>query len=176
MRYAVLLLVPFALGAQTASTDSRVTDALIREVQQLRLAIERSTLLGSRTQLAISQMQLQDTALARIAQQYHDVRITGASTNLRKNQAAEEIKSLEEHKTDPEFADPQKREMLDQQLKQAKFQLEELTATEQLRSAREGELAVQLQAAEAAIAESRSRIAEMEKALDAAIQQLLKEK
>ena len=38
-------------------------------------------------------------------------------------------------------------------------------------AAREGEIAAQLQAAQSQIADSRNRIAEMERALDAAIQQ-----
>ena len=176
MRYIVLLLVPFALAAQPAEPDSRVTQALIKEMQQLRLAIERSTLLGARTQLAVSQLQLQDTAVARLKQQYDEVRTNGASINVRRTQFAEEVKDLEQRRTTPEFSNPQKLEMLDSQLKQMKYEMDRSTAEEQIRLAREGDLAVQLQAAQAQIAESRSRIAEMEKALDTAIQQLLKEK
>ena len=176
MRYLILLLVPFTLGAQLAEPDSRVTQALINEMQQLRLAIERSTLLGARTQLAVSQLQLQDTAVARLKQQYDEVRTNGASINVRRTQFAEEVKDLEQRRTTPEFSNPQKLEMLDSQLKQMKYEMDRSTAEEQIRLAREGDLAVQLQAAQAQIAESRSRIAEMEKALDTAIQRLLKEK
>ena len=61
-------------------------------------------------------------------------------------------------------------------LRQRKADLNGLTAAEQQRSAREAELAAQLQAAQNEIADSRSRLAEMERALDAAIQQLSKPK
>ena len=49
--------------------DQRITQTLISEIQQLRLAIERSTLLTARTQLATSQLQLQETAVARLTSQ-----------------------------------------------------------------------------------------------------------
>jgi hypothetical protein len=67
VRYLLFLFLPLALCAQSADTDSRVTQALISEIQQLRLAIERSTLLNARTQLAISQFQLQEQSVARRA-------------------------------------------------------------------------------------------------------------
>ena len=40
MRYLLFLSLPFALAAQSAESDQRVTQALISEIQQLRLAIE----------------------------------------------------------------------------------------------------------------------------------------
>ena len=52
------------------------------------------------------------------------------------------------------------------------MELDEITATEQERSTRESDLAGQLQAAQNELAESRARISEMERSLDAAIQQL----
>ena len=176
MRCILLLVVPLALGAQPAQPDSRVTEALVKEMQLLRLAIERSTLLGARMQLSLSQLQLQETALTRVSQQYNDVRTTGASTNVRKNRLAEEIKGLEQQLTAPEVANSPTHLQLEAQIKQDKFEFEEMTATEQIRSAREGELSVQLQAAQAQIADTRNRIAEVERALDAALQQLLNQK
>ena len=56
MRVLVLFALPIVLAAQPAESGDKVTQALISEIQQLRLAIERSTLLNARTQLAISQM------------------------------------------------------------------------------------------------------------------------
>src|SRR6266481_8522868 len=166
MRYFAFLLVPLALGAQPAEPDQRVMQALVTEMHQLRLAIERSTLLGAPTQLAISQLQLQATTVARISQQYNEARSASSSLTVRRNQVGEHIKDLEQKRTAPEFASPQQREILENQLKEMKFELEAVTATEQQRSAREGELAVQLQAAQGQIADSRNRIVEMEKMLD----------
>lgn len=75
--YIVFLLAPALLIAQPPGSDQRLTQTLITEIQQLRLAIERSTLLGARTQLAIGLLQLQDAALVRLSQQYSEVRSAG---------------------------------------------------------------------------------------------------
>ena len=176
MRYFAFLLVPAALMAQPAEQDQRLTQTLITEVQQLRLAIERSTLLGARTQLAIGQLQLQDAALVRLNQQYNEVRSAGPASMSRVNQATENLKSTEDMANRPEFADPRKHEDLEMMVRVHKAELDGYTAAEQQRSAREGELAAQVQAAQNQIAEARGKIAEMERALDAAIQQLSKEK
>src|SRR5690349_11206536 len=61
IRIFLLAACPLVLVAQPAETDQRVLQTLLSEVRQLRAAIERSTLLGVRTQLAISQLQLQES-------------------------------------------------------------------------------------------------------------------
>jgi chromosome segregation ATPase len=66
--------------------------------------------------------------------------------------------------------------MIEAKLRELKAELEQATAMETNRAAREGELSMQLQAAQNQISDSRARIAEMERALDTAIQQLLKQK
>jgi len=176
MRYFTFLLFPTALIAQSAAPDQRLTQTLINEIQQLRLAIERSTLLGARTQLAIGELQLQESAVARISQQYNDMRSAGLGAASHLNQVAENVKTMEQWLSGPDYADPRKHEDLEGMIRQRKVELEGLTSAEQQRSAREGELAAQLQAAQNQVSEARTRIAEMERALDAAIQQLSKEK
>jgi len=52
--------------------------------------------------------------------------------------------------------------------------LENATAQEQQRAARESELTTQLRSSQAQVADSRNRITQIEQALDASIQQLLK--
>jgi hypothetical protein len=69
MRHLGILLLaacPAALLAQTPDADQRVLQTLLSEVQQLRIAIERQTLLGTRTQIAISQLQLQESRVAAV--------------------------------------------------------------------------------------------------------------
>lgn len=173
MRYLAVFLLPFALAAQPAESD-KVAQALVSEIQQLRLAIERSTLLNARSQLAIGQLQLQETAVARLSTQWSDVRAQGAASASHRAQLAESLHDAEQFRDRPEFATGPKKDQLEAQIKDEKFQLEQANAIETNRSAREGELSSQLQAAQAQIAESRARIAEMERALDAAIQQLLR--
>jgi hypothetical protein len=176
MRYFLFFLVPLVAAAQPAEPDQRITQALITEMRQLRLAIERSTLLGARTQLAISQLQLQEATIARLTQQRNDAQGQATGSKGHRSQLAEMVKDLEKLRQTPEFATPPKRDELDSKITQMKLELEQADAFEVARAAREGEVANQLQAAQNAIADSRSRIAEMERALDTAIQQLLKEK
>src|SRR3954447_17857769 len=82
MRYFFLFVLPLALSAQSAESEQRVTQALISEIQQLRLAIERSTLLNARTQLAISQLQMQETAVARLSTQVNDSRASSLAARI----------------------------------------------------------------------------------------------
>lgn len=173
MRSAVLLfLAAFPLFPQT--NDAKTLDALLSEVRELRLAIERSTLLGTRTQLAVSHLQLDEAAAARVAQQLADLRSEGPASTGHVAQLTERVKHLEDSRTSAEWAAPQKHDELEALIKQTKLECDQAAAYEQQRAARESELANQLQAAQNAVADTRSRIAQMEQAVDAAIQQLLK--
>src|SRR3954451_749037 len=171
MRYFCLFVLPLALSAQSAESEQRVTQALISEIQQLRLAIERSTLLNARTQLAISQFQMQETSVARLTTQLNEVKMQGTGMSGHKIRLAEQIKDMETTRT---TAEPAFAKKLDVQIRDAKLELEQAMLLETNRSAREGELTSQLQAVQNQIAASRARIDEMERALDTAIQQLLK--
>jgi chromosome segregation ATPase len=161
----IFLLAPMALCAQT---DQRVLETLLSEVQQLRAAIERSTLLGVRTQLAISQLQLQESKTERLSRELQGLRDTTSHLSVQKERLSQGIKQFES-----------KRSLLpsdeiENNLKQLKFELDETTAAEQRETAREAEVAAQLQTAQREVQDSRSRIAEMERTLDSAIQQMLK--
>jgi len=172
MRFLKFLLVPVAAFAQTAESDQRTLQALLSEVQQLRAAIERSTLLGVRTQLAISQLQLQETKVEKLSRDLTSVRELGIRNSLERTNFTEAIKHTENRRS--LATDPKTRDQLDQELNHIKLRLEQIAQEEPTRAAREGDLASQLQAAERALADSRNSIAEMQRSLDAAIQQMLK--
>jgi hypothetical protein len=172
VRFFLFLSLPVILAAQTAGSDQQVTQALISEIQQLRMAIERSTLLNARTLLAVSQLQLQEQSVARLTSQLNEVRNQGQGVSAMKAGTAEQIKELEQRRT--MASDSKSLQQVEVELKQAKLQLEHATAMDTARSAREGELQIQLQQAQSHISATRGRIDEMERALDAAIQQMLK--
>jgi len=175
MSYRFVLLFSILavfLYAQPAASDSHTLETLLTEVRELRLAIERSTLLGARAQLAIGELLLQDAAVARLSQQYNDVRAQGVGSAGHLTEISNNMKRLESGRTAPEWESPQMHDQLENAIQQAKADLERATAAEQQRAARESELLNQLQAAQAQAADARSRIAEMERALDAAIQQM----
>jgi hypothetical protein len=174
MRLILFLLAPVALFAQAAETDQRILQTLLSEVQQLRAAIERSTLLGVRTQLAISQLQLQESKTERLARELQVLRDGNSAFANRKSQVTLTIRELEAKRSQPAFSNPQGQTEVESNLRHFKRELEELAANEQQKMAREGELASQLQTAQREVQDSRSRIGEMERTLDAAIQQMLK--
>lgn len=171
MRRIALFFLPLVLSAQSPESD-RVTQTLISEIQQLRMALERSTVLNARTQLAISQLQLQEQTIARITTQLNDVKNQGNGVAMMKSRLAEAIKDLEQRRMT--VSDPKVVQQIEMEMKNMKSQLEQAATMDTARSAREGELTVQLQQAQSLIAASRARIDEMERALDAAIQQMLK--
>jgi hypothetical protein len=174
MRYLPLLLWTTAAWGQAADSDPHVLQSLLTEVQQLRLAIERSTLLGTRTQLTISKLQMQETRASQLSRELASLREDAPNIAMEKARIAEELKRAEEARTSPQFASPDSRSDLESRIRQMKLAMDDATAKEARRSAREGELSAQYQAAQAEAADSRNRIAEMERALDTAIQQLLK--
>jgi hypothetical protein len=173
MRYCVLLLAPVILIAQSSPADQKLTETLIREVQQLRVAIERSTLLSARTQVAVAELQVQEAAVARLTQQFNEVRVGSGVLSARRNQLTDKVQELETKRI---TADPTARSIFELQLKQAKADLGEAIAADQERSARESEVASQLSVARSGLTDARSRVAEVQRALDVAIQQLPKEK
>jgi hypothetical protein len=172
VRLVLFLSFSLALAGQTPAPDQQLTQTLISEIQQLRMAIERSTLLNARTQLAVSQLQLQEQSVARLTSQMDGIRTQAPWSTMMKARAAEGIKDLEQRRATT--SDPKIQQQIEAEIKEAKFQLEQAASMETTRLAREGEISLQLQQAQSQIADSRSRIAEMERALDAAIQQMLK--
>jgi hypothetical protein len=172
VRFFLFFSLPLALAAQSAGSDQQLTQALITEIQQLRMAIERSTLLNARTQLAISQLQLQEQSVTRLTSQLNDVRTQSLGASALRQGATERIKDLEQRRTTT--TDPKMVQQIEMELKEMKFHLEQGLAAETNRATRESELSVQLQQAQSHISATRSRIDEMERALDAAIHQMLK--
>lgn len=165
----ILALFSLPVFAQKADNDPAVLQSLLSEVQQLRLAIERSTLLGTRTQLALSRLQIQEQAATRLGQQLNDARHQASNATTERARMADRLKDLEQRGGPDPTLDVR------DAMKQVKFEIERMTAEEQEFRTREAELAGQFQTAQNQLAETRSSISEMERSLDAAIQQLLKQ-
>jgi hypothetical protein len=175
MRYLAFLAVPLVLAAQSVEPDQRITQTLISEIQQLRIAIERSTLLNARTQLAISQLQMQEATVTRLSAEHEEARTKERGLAAQHTALGERIAELQSRRSAVDLQ-PKQRDDIDASIKNMKAEQEQLALWQPQQSAREGEIASQLQAAQKQIADSRTRIADMERALDTAIQQLLKQK
>jgi hypothetical protein len=169
MRFlSILALSTVPVFAQSTGNDPAVLQSLLTEVQQLRLAIERSTLLGTRTQLALSRLQIQEQTATRLGSQLNDARHQANNASAERSRMADRLRELETR-----AGVDANREAMDM-MKAIKNEMERLATQEQEYRTRESELAGQTQAAQNQLAETRASISEMERSLDAAIQQLLK--
>src|SRR5690348_2691789 len=96
MRFlSILALFTVPVFAQKAENDPAVLQALLTEVQQLRLAIERSTLLGARTQLALSRLQIQEQTATRLGQQLNDARRQANNASAERTRMADALRELQ---------------------------------------------------------------------------------
>jgi chromosome segregation ATPase len=156
------------LTAQTSPANQNPTETLTKEVQQLRLAIERSSLLSSRTQVIIAELQIHEAAVARLTQQYYEVRTDSVALSARRSELTKKIQELEAKVSS---ASPG---YYEKEILQAKAELGDAVDADQRSSVRQSEVASQLNAEQTALADTRSRMAELRKQLDEAIQRLPK--
>src|SRR5712671_5578729 len=66
-RIFLLLCFGFSAMAQNSSSDPQTLQTLLTEVHQLRLALERSTQIAPRIQIAVERLKLQQDQVARTA-------------------------------------------------------------------------------------------------------------
>jgi phage terminase small subunit len=126
-----------------AKADGAVPDtALSSEVQQLRLAIERSTLLGARMQVTLQRIQLQEQRAARISQELEPARREVGDAQSSSAGMAAHLKQNEEQLS--VVTDSSRRQQLEEVVKRQRVELNLLTSREQQARARETESAVQL--------------------------------
>src|SRR5260370_40594918 len=64
----IAVLLAARLFGQSQDPERQNIPALLSEVHQLRLAIERSTLLGTRMQISLQRIQMQEVRTARLSQ------------------------------------------------------------------------------------------------------------
>ncbi len=137
------LLVCFCLAtrAQAPASDAQTLQALLTEVHQLRIALERSTQIAPRIQIAVEDRNRETQP--RIQQRLEHVSSAAAA-----------------------IADPQQRKDYDLVLKEVKLQSEQAEKSLQQMQVREGELASQLQFEQARLTELNDRLDQMERALN----------
>ncbi len=160
------LLVCFCLAtrAQAPASDAQTLQALLTEVHQLRIALERSTQIAPRIQIAVERLKLQQEQVARVARQLDDLRREldrNRESQPKIQQRLEQVSSAA-----AETADPQQRKDFDVVVKEVKLQSEQAEKSLQQMQVREGELASQLQFEQARLTELNDRLDQMERALN----------
>jgi hypothetical protein len=172
MRHLVLTVIIAlpALAQPAPEPDPQALQKLLSEVHELRVAIDRSTLLGARTQIALQRMQIQETRTNRLAQDYESAHRQAEEIAANKVRMTTQGKDVEERAA--QTTEPQMRRELEDQIKQYKLAIETVAGQEQRMRARETELAGQLQLEQNRLQDLYSRVDEMERALDTAIRQI----
>src|SRR5579863_6289449 len=73
-RILLLLSLGFTARAQNTSPDPQTLQALLTEVHQLRLALERSSQIAPRIQIAVERLKLQQDQVARTGRELEELR------------------------------------------------------------------------------------------------------
>src|SRR5690242_5976812 len=94
-RGLIVLCLSAAAQAQSQSSDSSVLQALLSEVHQLRLALERANTVGPRIQLVIERMKIQREQVVRISTQLDAVRRELEHSQSEQSRFADEIRNME---------------------------------------------------------------------------------
>ena len=131
-------------GDSTISgTEKATVQALLLEVRQLRLALERSASLLPRVQLATLRFQAQQDRVDRLSKELRDLRSQIAQHAAEKDRTAAIARQLESDLT--QTSDPTRRKQLEEAVKQMPIELERLLSREQQDRAQEGELLGEIQ-------------------------------
>jgi hypothetical protein len=179
MKRGVIVLLFVTLGqpsAQAQTTSDGTIQALLAEVRQLRLALERSAVVAPRIQLTLHRMQFQQEAVSRVSRQLEDIRsqMAGSASveekeiaNIRAHMKEVEARSAQE-------LDPARRKVLEDEVSRLRQRLEkgaEKTDQQRLNEAqqiaRASELAGRLQTEQAKLDELGERLNTLERLLDA---------
>ena len=151
--------------SQTTAKDPDALQALLVEVRQLRQDIEGLTVASQRVQIALYGLQMQDAAVARMAQRMDDARNKRMGAEVGRDHLAGEIKKFEDTVTSGTLNDSDSK-AVQQRLVQLKSELERSTAEVQAREAAEAEASSQLQREQAKLGEIQDRIERLDKVLE----------
>jgi chromosome segregation ATPase len=164
MKPIVALLCLSAAGqAQGPAPESATLQSLLAEVRQLRIALERSTSIGPRIQIAVERVKIQQEQATRIARQLEDVCRVIDQRRFEQTRMQQGIERLDSQAT--QAADPGKRKQFEEQIKELKLANEQSEKSLQQMQSREGELSSQHQAEQAKLAELNDRLDQLERAL-----------
>jgi len=151
--------------AQTQSPDSAVMQALLSEVHQLRLALERANTFGPRIQLLVERMKLQQDHVTRISSQLEGVRHELEKAQSDGARLAETLKNVESDVA--QSTDPAERKHLGDQIRDLKSMVEQEQRLEQGARSQEADLNSRLQSEQATLDGLNDRLNQIERALDA---------
>ncbi len=156
------------ISAQAAQSSSEQTmQALLSEVHQLRLAIQRSNLNTYHAQITIERMKLQQQRVDRLTAQLGEARNQVASTRKALSETSRALKGAEMGLAhDANAAERADRE---RSIRDYKAELEELTRKEQQEQASETQLSAQLQLEQIKLTDLNERLDTLQRELETQI-------
>jgi hypothetical protein len=161
MRITAAAFLLIAAGA-SAQTDKTTVASLLEEVRQLRLALERSSMLAPKIQLTVQRLTLQEQKVARLSAQLDGVRREVAAQSAGAQRAAQAVSGIEQRMSTE--TDVVRRKQLEQELAHVKSMATQPVDAQLL--ARESEVAGALQTERAITQELTDRLAAIERSLD----------
>ena len=169
-RLSASMLFPLFVAssfAQSGNSDA-TTQALLNEVRQLRLALERSAVVAPRIQVTLQRIQLQQEQVSRVGRQLEDLRDRLAQAAFDLNRTAGEIKQAESRLA--QELDVTRHKAMEDQLRAEKTRLdaarEQQAAEEASQRARESELSGRLRTEQAKLDELNDRLNSLERMLE----------
>jgi len=159
----VIFVLWICSAAQAQTSDAPTLHALLAEVHQLRLALERSTQVAPRIQIAVERLKLQQEKVARTAQQLDELRRDLDRSRSDQPKIQQRLQAIENEAN--QAVDPAQRRHLEEAMKQFKLEAEQREKSLQQMQAREGELSSQLQTEQARLTELNDRLDQIERAL-----------
>ena len=150
--------------AQSTNPDTAAMQALLTEVRQLRLTLEKSLSLGPRMQLVLQRAQLQDQKVARISQQLDEVRKQIAAETARQTAVAERLAKIAQDLSSE--TDLERRTHMEDM--RAGLKMAAATGPDQQMRAHESEIAASLQTEQAILGELNDKLDAIERQFEAA--------
>jgi hypothetical protein len=167
----IWLLSPCALRAQssnrtaeTTAGDQQVLQALLSEVRQLRLTLQRTNLSVFRAQIMIERLRMQQERVDRLARQLEENQNEFTGSALSQSQLTERSKELESQIKLEQ--DAGRRAQFEAQYKELKYIMDQQTERETQLRARQAQLTVQLQAERTKLDQIDSRLEALERELE----------
>jgi predicted nucleic acid-binding Zn-ribbon protein len=161
---SLLMCFCFAARAQAPGSDTQTLQTLLAEVRQLRIALERSTQIAPRIQIAVERLKLQQEHVARVSRQLEDVQRELDHRRAEHPKMLQRLQAMDNAVS--QTTNPQEQKDLNYRVSEFKLETELAEKSLQQFQAREGELASQLQSEQSKLTELNDRLNQMERALN----------
>lgn len=161
-----LFLSSSSLGQSTRSTPNEPEgmQALVAEIRQLRKDLQTTNGYALKAEILLHRLQVQEAAVARVAQHLNDVRSSLSETQGHRRDVAANLKQLEEFLESSEIS-PEVRKQVERQISGKKSEVESLAAEEQQKQTAETEAEEQLRTEQAKLSALEDRVDRLEEEL-----------